>query len=117
MVKPFVIEKDISLKEAANLMKKKDISSLIMLKKGKIVGIITQEDLVENFGENKMVSSVMSKKVLTLYEEDSTSRAIEFIKNEKISVVPITNKEGELVGVVDVKELLNLEESDDFLLN
>ncbi len=118
MKKPLVIDKDISLKKAADLMKNQDISSLLIMSKNKIKGIITQEDLVENFDSGKMISAVMSKKVVVVYESDTLGKAVDLIKENKISVLPVLNDNEKLVGIVDVKDLI--EETSgmgDFLMN
>ena len=118
MKKPYVIDRDISLKKAAELMKKHDINSLIVVDKDKVKGIITQEDLVENFAENKKVFQIMSKNVITVNENDKISLAIGLVKKNKISMLPVLDGEGHLVGVVHVKEMLKeASDSDEFLIN
>jgi predicted transcriptional regulator len=118
MKKPYVIEKDISIKDASKLMATRDISSLIIINKDKIKGIITHEDIVENFSEKKKVSSVMSKKVIFIKENDSIQKAVELIKENKISVLPVLDEKGHLIGVIDAKDIINEAfEGDDFLIN
>jgi CBS domain-containing protein len=118
MRKPLIIEKDISLKRAAGLMTKHDISSLIFLKKDRIQGIITQEDLVENFTASKKVSKIMSKKVIIISENAKITKAIDLIKINRISVLPVLNDKKHLVGVVDAKDILiDACSTDDFLMN
>ena len=118
MKKPYVIEKDITLKKAAELMKKHDISSIIVVNKNKVAGIITHEDLIENFSENKNVFQIMSKKVITLNENDKTDYAIGLMKKNKISILPVLDGEGHLIGVVHIKELIKqLSDGEDFLIN
>ncbi|MDP4039744.1 MAG: CBS domain-containing protein [Candidatus Pacearchaeota archaeon] len=118
MKKPYAIEKDILLNDVAKLMKKQNITSLIVVNNNKIVGIITHEDLVENFSEKKKVYSVMSKNVVTIRENDNLKRAVELIRDNKISILPVVDSKKNLVGVISDKDLIgNTEESDDFLIN
>lgn len=117
MKKPYVIDKDISLKKAAELMKKHDINSLIVVKKEKIIGIITHEDLVENFSGNKKVSSVMSKNVIAINENEKTENALEMMRKNKISFLPVLDDKMHLVGILHVKDLMNETDVNDFLMN
>jgi len=56
MNKVIVIEHDVSVKEAAQIMSNKNIGSLVVLKNNKIVGIITEKDIMKNI-------SFLSKKI------------------------------------------------------
>ncbi len=107
MRKPIVIEKDVTLAEAAKLMIKNKISSLIFLVKDKIAGILTHEDLVAHFGEQKKISEIMTRQVFTVKRDDKLQKAIDLIREKKISTLPVTDKKGELVGVVHVKDILD----------
>ena len=58
----------------------------------------------------------MKKKVITIEQDDNTDRAIDVMKKNKISILPVVDKDGNLVGIVGVKELLReSSESDEFL--
>lgn len=117
MKKPIVIEKDVTLAEAAKLMTKNKISSLIFLAKDKIAGILTHEDLVAHFGEQKKISEVMTRQVFTIKKDDKIQKAMDLIREKKISILPVVDKKGELVGVVHVNDLLNqVCDSDEFLM-
>ncbi len=107
MRKPIVIEKDVTLAEAAKLMIKNKISSLIFLVKDKIAGILTHEDLVAHFSEQKKISEIMTRQVFTVKRDDKLQKAIDLIREKKISTLPVTDKKGELVGVVHVKDILD----------
>ncbi len=117
MKKPLVIEKDASLKKAAELMKKNNINSLIMVNGSKIKGLITRKDLTNNFGSNKKISQTMLKRVITVYDNDNVTKAIELIKNKNIGILPVVDKEDNLVGVISTKDLLIYAcEASDFLI-
>lgn len=116
MKKPVVTEKDVTLSEAAKVMTKYSINSLIVEKDGKIVGIITHHDLIKYFGQNKKVSEVMTKNVLTIKEDDKLERAIEIVREKEIGIFPVVNDKGKLAGILDSKDLLKVWDDDDFLI-
>ena len=70
MKRPFVVEKDVSLAEAAEIMSNKGIGSLLFVSGDKIKGIITEGDLIKNFGKHEKISQVMTSKVKAILPED-----------------------------------------------
>ena len=56
MKNAYTIDKDISLKEAAGIMSSNGYGSLIFVEEGKIKGIITEMDLLKNFGKEENIS-------------------------------------------------------------
>lgn len=117
MKKPVVIEKDVSLSDAAKLMTKYSISSLIVEKDGEVIGIITHHDLIKYFGESRKVFDVMTKNVLTLKDSDKIQKAVEIVRDKGIGIFPVTDFRGKLVGILDSKDLLKVWDSDDFLID
>ena len=111
-----VIEGDIKLKKAAKILSENRISSLIIVSGDKIKGILTEEDLVDNFGKDVFVSKVMEKRVITISENDKVDKAIILLGDNKISVLPVVDKKKNLIGIVSGKELLTKAcETSDFL--
>ena len=99
MKKPFVVDKDISLKEAAKLMKEKKIGSLLFVEGSKVKGVVTEGDLTRNFGKKERVSQVMSSGVIAVNFDDVVDKAIEIMKKKKIKTLPVLDS-GNLVGVI-----------------
>jgi len=116
MKKPIVIDKNISLARASRIMSKKNIGSLLFIKNRKVKGVLTEGDLIKNFGKNTTVTAVMSKKVITVFPKDRISKAIDIMKRNKIGVLPVVNDKKDLVGIVTAKDLLsNVSRGDAFL--
>jgi len=62
MNRVLVIDSDIALKKAAEIMSKKGIGCLVVMKGKKVEGIITERDILKNISSlNKKISSVISK--------------------------------------------------------
>mgnify|MGYP001576039607 CR=1 FL=1 len=116
MKKPIVIEKDITISDAAKVMTKYSINSLIVEKNGDIIGIITHHDLIKYFGENKRVFEVMTKEVFALKDDDKIQKAVELSKKRGIGIFPVIDSRGKIVGVLDSKDLLKVWDTDDFLI-
>lgn len=115
--KAIIIEEDITLEKASEIMIAKNISSIVYVNNRKIKGIITKEDLVKNFGKDDSVSNVMTKNVISVSPEDSVEKVIKLMKKDKISVVPVVDEKNNLLGVVGVKDLLPESKDGEFLFD
>lgn len=107
MKKPIVIIKDMSLSDAARLMTKQAISSLLFMPAEVIAGILTAQDLVAHFGQQKNVSEIMSRQVVTVRKSDKIQRAIDLMRDHRISILPVVDKGNKLVGIIHAKDILH----------
>lgn len=106
MNKAIAVEYDLSLKKAAKIMSKQNIGSLIVLKKDKIVGILTDTDIIRHIGSlNKKVSSVMAKKVVTIDIGESIDNASLIMAKNKIKRLPVLEK-GKLIGIITATDIV-----------
>jgi CBS domain-containing protein len=106
MHKAMVVEDNIKVKDAAKLMSEKGIGSLIIMKRDKIIGIITERDVMKNVGKlNMKISSVMSKNVKCIDIDESLDNAAILMSKYKIKRLPILKK-GRLAGIITATELL-----------
>jgi CBS domain-containing protein len=103
---------NVPVKKALATMIRKDIGSLIVLKKGEPVGIITERDVTRNSllptkGKKvyeRPVSSFMSHPLMTVSSTTPMWKALEAMVTKKIRRLPI-EKQGRLVGIVTERDL------------
>lgn len=105
MKRPFVVDKDMDLAEAAKTMSDKKIGSLLFVSGNKIKGIISEGDLMKNFTRNSKISQIMEKKVITIGPDEPIDRALEIMRENKIKRLPVTVK-NELVGIVTLTDIM-----------
>ena len=108
-----VVEPEISLKEAAKTMCDKHIGSLIVIDNERIVGILTQTDILKAVALEKdleatLVEEVMNKKVMTIDYEKSVEDAVDVMIEGKIKRLPVT-KDGKLVGIITASDIITVE--------
>ena len=117
MQSAFVVEKDIGLKEAARIMSEKGIGSLLIVSNKKLKGIITEKDIMRNFGKDKRVSEVMTKNVITIEPNDDIEAALTTMKNKKIKRLPVI-KDDSLLGIIIITDIAShaYEIAEDFLI-
>jgi CBS domain-containing protein len=114
--KAMVIDSDITLQKASDILTEHNINCLIYIKKSKILGILTKDDLVENFGKNDKVSKIMTKNVVTVTPDQKESVAVSLMRKHKINVIPVIDGKKNLVGVVNMEDIVSESEDDgDFL--
>jgi CBS domain-containing protein len=110
--KAITVEHDTPISQVAKIMKEKNIDSVLVLKEDKIVGIFTERDLVktiaDNVSLNEPVSNYMSTKLITAkIDEPIVAVAYKMVEGN-IRHLPITNEQGNLLGVVNIKDVLSL---------
>ncbi len=124
---PIVIDESASLSDAINLLKQHKIRRLPVLKKGKLIGIISDRDLKEA-SPSKVTSldiwelhylmsqikvkTIMTKNPVTVTPDTTLERAAILMFDNKIGGLPVVNKDGSLAGILteqDVfKALINI---------
>lgn len=105
MHEAFVINNDIYLEAAAEIMTEKNIGSLIFVSNDKILGIITERDLLKNYDVKKKVSQVMSKEVITINADSRAEEALDVMRDNKIRKLPVVDNSGKLVGIITMTDL------------
>lgn len=105
MKRPFVVEKDISLADAAKIMSNKNIGSLLLVSGNKIRGLVTERDLMKNFGKHDRISHIMATKITTIGPDEPLDRAVEVMRDNKVKRLPVI-KDNKLVGIITLTDLM-----------
>lgn len=106
IVNPFFLTKEKSVKEAKALMGRYRISGVPITEEGKLVGIVTNRDLVFEFDEEKSIDEVMTKEnLITALEGTTIEEAKEILKTHKIEKLPLVDAENNLKGLITIKDI------------
>jgi len=106
MNKVMAVDSDINLKQAAKILSDKNIGSIVVLKKDKILGIITEKDIINNISNlGKKISNIMTKQVITIDHNDSLDNAALIMASHKIKRLPVVDKE-KLVGIITATDII-----------
>ena len=111
----FTIDLNESIHDAMKLLKKHDIRMLPVMKKDKLVGVITDRDIKRasasdattlsvhelNYILSKVkVSEIMSDKPITVPFDYTIEETAEVLLNHKISGLPVVDHDGGIVGTI-----------------
>jgi len=104
---------DMTVKEAAMLMQREGVGSLVILEDGQPIGVLTERDLLYKVvAESRMpsrtkVEKVMSSPVITVTPGSSVSEAAKRMSDLHLRRLPVV-EDGKLVGMLTEKDVLKL---------
>lgn len=105
------ISPDATILEAAVLMNEYKIGSLVVMEEDKVIGIITERDLLQRVlaqrkdPENTLVQDVMTSEVICC-RPHTTLQEIRFVmKMRKIRHLPVADEERRLHGLVSIGDI------------
>jgi len=106
IVNPFHLTPENSVAEANELMKRYRISGVPITTDGKLVGIVTNRDLVFETNYEKSISEVMTKEnLITALEGTTIDEAKEILKTHKIEKLPLVDAYNNLKGLITIKDI------------
>jgi len=107
--KLITLSADASISDAAKVMEKNNVGSVLIVEEGKLKGIFTERDIVRAIAKNipvtEKIGNVMTTDVITVCEDDYLSKAVYIVSEKGIRHLPVTDKEGNLVGIISAKDL------------
>lgn len=102
------VSSDLSVLEASKIMGVKHIKRLPIMDEGKLVGIVTQTDLVRaltSYGLWRDISEIMSRNIASIQMDASVAEAAEIMTSRKISCIIVMDGD-DVAGVLTEKDLL-----------
>ena len=111
---PIKIKSDASLKKCADLMAKQHIGSVLVEDKGKIVGVLSEQDIVrkavaKGTAGKKKVRDVMETDLVTITSDKDIFEAIRVMRNYNIRHLPVLDNDDQMIGYITLKTILKIE--------
>jgi acetoin utilization protein AcuB len=109
--------------EAHKMMRQHNVRRMPVVKKGKVVGIITRSDVRQaepsdatslnvwevNYLLSKLrVRDIMTKDPLTIGPEESIKQAASIMYENQIGALPVVGKGGKLVGILTESDIFRI---------
>ncbi len=113
---PYSCHPKTTIREVKNLMKEKNVNGILVVdKNNKLLGIVTNRDIIFEDKLNKKVSDIMTKyEDLVLSSPEITMKeAREIFRKEKVEKLPLVDKKGKLKGLITSKDIEKINEFPD----
>ena len=96
--------------EVAQKMKKYNIGFLPVIDSSKLIGVITDRDIVinsiaNNNDKNKTIENYINKNIISINIEESIKNALNLMSQTKIKRLIVTNDK-QVVGIVSLSDIL-----------
>jgi len=96
---PITLNPEQTVADAVSLLHKRAHGAIVIVDKGKPIGIVTEEDCksVDRFTQ---LHKVMSKELITMADTLDARAAFEFLNFHRHKLAPVVSANGELVGIM-----------------
>lgn len=116
---PVVVHRQDRIENVLDLMRKHGVSKVPVVEQGRLVGLITDGDVLEELGAfknreqsptNLHVSSAMQRQFPAVTPDTEVKAVVEACKQDGVSMVPVLDAlpNGKLVGIITKADLLKL---------
>lgn len=103
---PIFLSENHTVAEALELMARYRISGVPVTEGKKLVGILTNRDIVFETNYERKIGEIMTKNPLfTAPEGTRVDEALEILKEHKVEKLPLVDKEGNLTGLITIKDI------------
>lgn len=106
----FCLDPDTKMEHALDIFQTERISGAPVASAGKLVGLISIEDLIHALRENKLDASVqdyMTTDLVVIHEFDPVVEALKTFYQTKFGRLPVLNEDEELVGIITKGDITN----------
>jgi len=98
------------IREAAAMMRDGDIGSLPVVENGRLVGIVTDRDIVvraiaEGADASTSISAAMTADVFSVRPDDFVFEAIRLMGDKKVRRIPVVSDDGKLAGIIAMADI------------
>jgi IMP dehydrogenase len=103
--KPYTLTKNATLADVWKMQREKSVSSILVVDHRKLIGILSARDILFEEDPNILISTLMTTDIITAPPDINLFDAKSILKENRIEKLPITDKEGNLVGLITTKDL------------
>ena len=102
--------RDMSLQEVATMMRDGDMGSIPVVENGKLVGIVTDRDIVvrsiaDGKGASSPVGEAMTSEIFSVKPDDFVFEAIRMMGDKQVRRIPVVDDGGALAGIIAMADV------------
>ncbi len=108
---PLAIHPTATVREAAEVMNRFQISGLLVVEDEKLVGIITSRDIrFESITDKRVAEAMTHSPLITAPRGTTLEQARIILKKNKIEKLPLVDENDMIVGLITAKDILKIEQ-------
>ena len=102
--------RETSLREVAAIMRDGDMGAVPVVESGKLVGIVTDRDIVvrsvaDGKNADSSVAEAMTTELFTVKPDDFVFEAIRLMGDKQVRRIPVVTAGGELAGIIAMADV------------
>lgn len=110
-----------TIPEIATIMKKYDIGFLPISDQQKIIGVITDRDIVinalsNNCNQNDIIDKYINKNIISIEQDEKIENAIELMGEKKVRRLIIT-KNNKMSGILSLADIISANNDKDLIID
>ncbi|MGD9631128.1 MAG: CBS domain-containing protein [Pyrinomonadaceae bacterium] len=101
---------EMTLRDAAAMMRDGDMGSVPVVEDGRLVGILTDRDIVvraiaEGKDPTTPIAEAMTTEIFSVRPEDFVFEAIRLMGDKQVRRIPVVGQAGELAGIIAIADI------------
>ena len=102
--------RDLSLRDVASMMRDGDMGAVPVVDGGKLIGIVTDRDIVvrgvaDGKSSDTMIGEVMTTELFSVTPDDFVFEAIRLMGDKQVRRIPVVNADGSLAGIIAIADV------------
>ncbi len=102
--------RDMPLRDAAVMMRDGDMGSVPVVENGKLVGIVTDRDIVvrsiaDGLDASSAVGEAMTTEIFSVKPDDFVFEAIRLMGDKQVRRIPVVDESGALAGIIAMADI------------
>jgi CBS domain-containing protein len=109
---PHQIDPDQTVADAVELMRRENVGCLVVCRNGRLVGILTERDLMRRVFASSLplttpISGCMTPDPITVSSKESIRAAIDRMEKGGYRHLPVLDEKQRLVGILSIKRIVH----------
>jgi CBS domain-containing protein len=102
--------REMTLREVGSMMREGDMGSVPVVENGRLIGIVTDRDIVvrcvaEGLDPETSVSKAMTTEIFSVKPDDFAFEAVRLMGDKQVRRVPVVDQEGKLAGIISMADI------------
>lgn len=102
--------REMTLREVARLLREGDMGSVPVVQGGRLVGIVTDRDIVvraiaEGKGPETPVAEAMTTEIFSVRPDDFAFEAVRLMGDRQVRRIPVVEADGSLAGIISMADV------------